>query len=129
MGLPPVTTGSANLKKCSRFRGGAIVCNPMPPRQFVCSSCGAQVELPSAFAEGEPPTCCGVEMEELLHEKRGHPSGGLTRPPRLPRQVTRQVLCPRCGAGPGARCRRDDGSEREASHVQRVREAAATRSH
>jgi DNA-directed RNA polymerase subunit RPC12/RpoP len=103
-----------------------MVRDPMPARHFVCASCGARVELQSAFAEGETPVCCGVEMDEVLTGQPARPSGRRSsRPPRLPREVTRQVRCPRCGAGAGAKCRRDDGSEREASHVERVREAAA----
>jgi ribonuclease HI len=97
----------------------------MPARRFVCQTCGNEVEFPAAYAEGETPVCCGREMVEFVSERASTPPAKARRdsPPRMSREQSRTVQCPTCGALPNRKCKRDDGSEREASHVQRVRHA------
>ena len=50
----------------------------MPARRFVCSSCGEEMVLAAAFAEGEVPVCCSADMDELVAEQgsaRASPDG------------------------------------------------------
>jgi len=89
----------------------------MPGRLFVCPTCGNETTFAAAFAEGDIPACCGYEMEEILPDDAGIKR---RRWRRMPRSLSRRFRCPSCNASPGERCKRADGSEREASHVQRL---------
>src|SRR5947199_20738 len=73
----------------------------------VCAACGEEVEFGAAFAEGEVPLCCGVEMSELVsqlpEQQLRSPERGMSPGP-MARALSRRFRCPRCSAQTGEQC-------------------------